>query len=46
MLSAMIEEDGYDSDALLAGCEYPRDDIGASLGYLGWEVTATYTVSA
>jgi hypothetical protein len=35
VLSAMVEEDGYDSDAAaVAECQDPRDDIGASLGYL------------
>ena len=34
--SAMVEEDGYDSDALaVAECQHHWDDIGAeSLGYL------------
>ncbi len=47
VLSAIVEEDGYDSDAAaVAECQHPRDDIGESLGCLGWEVTASYTVSA
>jgi len=47
VLSAMVEEDGYDSDAAaVAECQHPGDDIGESLGRLGWEVTASYTVSA
>ena len=35
-LTAMVEEDGYDSDALaVAECQHHWDDIGAeSLGYL------------
>ncbi len=35
-LSAMVEEDGYDSDAAaVAECHHHWDDIGAeSLGYL------------
>ena len=35
-LSALIEEDGYDSDAAaVAECQHHWDDIGAeSLGYL------------
>ncbi len=35
-LSAMVEEDGYDSDAAaVAECQHHWDDIGAeSLGYL------------
>jgi hypothetical protein len=36
VLSAMVEEDGYDSDmAAVAECQHPWDDIGGeSLGYL------------
>jgi hypothetical protein len=36
VLSAMVEEDSYDSDvAAVAECYHPREDIGGeSLGYL------------
>ena len=35
VLSAMVEEDGYDSGAAaLAECQHPQDDIGESRGYL------------
>jgi hypothetical protein len=35
VLSAMVEEDSYDSDvAAVAECHHPREDIGGeSLGY-------------
>ena len=47
VLSAMVEEDGYDSGAAaLAECQHPQDDIGESQGVPGWEVTASYTASA
>jgi len=46
-LSAMVEEDGYDSDAAaVAECQHPQDDRRRKPGVPGWEVTASYTVSA
>jgi hypothetical protein len=38
VLSAMVEEDGYDSDAAaVAECQHPRDDIGGESLGLVWK---------